>query len=108
MDDVRREQIGIVGVGNMGGAIARSMLREGIGLTAFDVSETARNAIAERGASIAPALDALAATCKVISIVVVTDEQVRDVGQQIVSKAPAGTIVLIHSTIRPAIGRAHV
>ena len=99
MDDVRREQIGIVGVGNMGGAIGRSMLREGINLTAFDVNETARSAIAELGATIAPTLDALARTCKVISIVVVTDEQVRHVGQQIVSKARPGTIVLIHSTI---------
>ena len=101
MEDVRREQIGIVGVGNMGGAIARSMLREGISLTAFDLNEAARGAIADLGASIAPTLDALAATCKVISIVVVTDEQVRDVGQQIVSQARPGTIVLIHSTIRP-------
>ena len=101
MDDVRREQIGIVGVGNMGGAIGRSMLREGINLTAFDVNETARSAIAELGATIAPTLDALARTCKVISIVVVTDEQVRHVGQQIVNKARPGTIVLIHSTIRP-------
>src|SRR6201996_8125150 len=101
MEDVRREQIGIVGVGNMGGAIARSMLREGIGLTAFDLNEAARGAIADLGASVAPTLDALAATCKVISIVVVTDEQVRDVGQQIVSQARPGTIVLIHSTIRP-------
>src|SRR5580700_8079826 len=101
MDDVRREQIGIVGVGNMGGAIGRSMLREGINLTAFDVNETARSAIAELGATIAPTLDALARTCKVISIVVVTDEQVRHVGQQIVSKARPGTIVLIHSTTRP-------
>ena len=47
MEDIRREQIGIVGVGNMGGAIGRSMLREGFQLTAFDLSETARNAIAE-------------------------------------------------------------
>ena len=86
MDDVRREQIGIVGVGNMGGAIGRSMLREGINLTAFDVNETARSAIAELGATIAPTLDALARTCKVISIVVVTDEgrRVAAAGERIV------------------------
>jgi 3-hydroxyisobutyrate dehydrogenase len=101
MEDIRREQIGIVGVGNMGGAIGRSMLRDGFQLTAFDLSETARNAIAELGASLAPTLEAVAEKCKVVSIVVVTDQQVRDVGQQIVSQAPTGTIVLIHSTIRP-------
>lgn len=101
LEDVRHEQIGIVGVGNMGGAIARSMLRAGIRLTAFDLSEAARNAIAAEGASLAPGLDELVAACKVISVVVVTDAQVRDVGERIVQSAVPGTIVLIHSTIRP-------
>jgi 3-hydroxyisobutyrate dehydrogenase-like beta-hydroxyacid dehydrogenase len=101
LEDVRLEQIGIVGVGNMGGAIARSMLRAGIRLTAFDLSEAARKAIAAEGATLALELDELVAACKVISIVVVTDAQVRDVGERIVLSAAPGTIVLIHSTIRP-------
>ena len=101
MGDVRDEQIGIVGVGNMGGAIARSVLRSGFRLTAFDLRAAAIDELVELGATAADSVADVARRSKVISVVVVSDEQVRDVGRTIVDSAVSGTYVLVHSTVRP-------
>ena len=101
MGSVRDEQIGIVGVGNMGGAIARSMLREGFDLLAFDLRAEAVDELVQLGAKAAESVVDLAARSKVISLVVVSDDQVRDVGRTIVDAAKPGTFVLVHSTVRP-------
>ena len=101
MADVTAEQIGIVGVGNMGGAIARSMIRGGFRLAAFDLRTAAVDELVALGATAAASVDDLAARSKVVSVVVVSDEQVREVGRQIVDAAAPGTFVLVHSTVRP-------
>jgi 3-hydroxyisobutyrate dehydrogenase-like beta-hydroxyacid dehydrogenase len=100
--DIRSEQIGIVGVGNMGGAIARSVLRNGFRLQVFDLRPEAVSDLVALGASAGESVDAVAASSKALSVVVVSDEQVRAVGRQIVAAASAGTYVLIHSTVRPS------
>src|SRR5262245_49210647 len=101
MGDVRADQIGIVGVGNMGGAIARSVLRNGFRLTAFDLRTGAVDDLVALGATAAGSVVDVASRSKVVSVVVVSDEQVRDVGRTIVDAAAAGTYVLVHSTVRP-------
>jgi len=101
MGDVRDEQIGIVGVGNMGGAIARSVLRSGFQLTAFDLRANAVAELVALGATAAESVADVAARSKVMSVVVVSDEQVKDVGGVIVDAAHPGTYVLVHSTVRP-------
>ncbi len=101
MGDVRDEQIGIVGVGNMGGAIARSVLRNGFQLTAFDLRADALAELVALGATAGESVADVAARSKVVSVVVVSDEQVKDVGGAIVDAAQPGTYVLVHSTVRP-------
>ena len=101
MANVRDEQIGVVGVGNMGGAIARSILREGFELTAFDLRPEAVEELVQLGATAADSVADVAGRSKVISLVVVSDEQVRYVGRSIVDAAEPGTCVLVHSTVRP-------
>jgi 3-hydroxyisobutyrate dehydrogenase-like beta-hydroxyacid dehydrogenase len=100
--DIHERQIGIVGVGNMGGAIARSMLRGGFRLSAFDARPEAVHELADLGATAADSLASLAEKSDVISVVVVSDEQVRDVGRTIIDTAREGTVVLVHSTVRPS------
>jgi 3-hydroxyisobutyrate dehydrogenase-like beta-hydroxyacid dehydrogenase len=100
--DVREQQIGIVGVGNMGGAIARSMLRDKFNLNIFDVNPAAVDELVALGGTAAPSLEALAKSSDVISVVVVSDDQVKDVGATIVANARPGTAVLVHSTVRPS------
>ena len=100
--DVREQQIGIVGVGNMGGALARSILREKFHLSVFDLNAHAVEELVAEGGTGAPSLEALAKSCDVISVVVVSDDQVKDVGATIFANARPGTAVLIHSTVRPS------
>jgi 3-hydroxyisobutyrate dehydrogenase-like beta-hydroxyacid dehydrogenase len=100
-DSVRGKRVGVVGVGNMGGAVARSMLRGGFDVVVFDVRPEALRPLVEAGATAAPSLEALVGRCRLISVVVVTDEQVRGVGGTVVALAEPGTVVAIHSTVRP-------
>ena len=102
MGDISAEQIGIVGVGNMGGAIAKSVLRNGFRLTAFDLRADAVAELVQLGATAAESIADVAARSKVVSVVVVSDDQVRDVGRVIVDAAQPGTSVLVHSTVRPS------
>ena len=101
MEELRDEQVGIVGVGNMGGAIARSVLRNGFQLTVFDLRTSAVDELVQLGGTAAESVEDVAARSKVVSVVVVSDDQVRDVGRIIVDAAKPGTCVLVHSTVRP-------
>jgi 3-hydroxyisobutyrate dehydrogenase-like beta-hydroxyacid dehydrogenase len=96
----RDNQIGIVGVGNMGGSISRSILRGGFPLRVFDLSASAVADLVALGATAADSLAELAASCDVISVVVVSDDQVKDVGATILANAKPGTSVMVHSTVR--------
>jgi 3-hydroxyisobutyrate dehydrogenase len=101
-DNVQEQQIGIVGVGNMGGAIARSILRNDFRLNVFDLNPAAVDELVALGGMAVTSVAELAAGSDVISIVVVSDEQVREVGATIVEHARPGTAVLVHSTVRPS------
>ena len=101
-DSIRGHRIGVVGVGNMGGAVARSMIRGGFDVVVHDVREDAVRALVELGASAAGSLDDLVHRVRWVSIVVVDDAQVNEVGGAVVRDAEPGTIVAIHSTVRPS------
>lgn len=100
-DTVRADTVGVVGLGNMGGAIARSLIRGGIEISAWDASPAALDQLVSDGATAAQSLDDLARSCQVIMIVVVTDDQVKEVAGQILAVAAPGTCLVVHSTVRP-------
>lgn len=100
--DVREQQIGIVGVGNMGGAVARSILRGNFPLAVFDINRAPVRELVELGAKACDSLAELAALADVIAIVVVSDAQVHEVGSTIIEHARPGTAILVHSTVRPS------
>lgn len=102
VDTIRDRRIGVIGVGNMGGAVARSMIRGGLDVVVFDLRPDATAPLVELGATAAASLDELIDACGWISVVVVNDAQVNDVGGQVVDRAAPGTIVGIHSTVRPS------
>lgn len=99
---IRDQRIGVVGVGNMGGAVARSMIRGGFDVVVFDVREDAVRPLVELGAMAATSLADLVRQVRWVSVVVVNDAQVNDVGGAVVAQAAPGTIVAIHSTVRPS------
>jgi 3-hydroxyisobutyrate dehydrogenase-like beta-hydroxyacid dehydrogenase len=89
-------QVGFVGLGNIGGAMASRLPHES--LLVHDLREQAAAPYVERGARFGSLKD-LAVDCDVISIVVLTDEQVREVVAELLESATPDTVVAIHSTI---------
>jgi 3-hydroxyisobutyrate dehydrogenase-like beta-hydroxyacid dehydrogenase len=88
--------IGFVGLGNIGGAMAARLPPED--LIVHDIREDAAAPYLEKGARFG-SLKQLAVECDVISIVVLTDAQVRSVVAELLEHATAGTVIAIHSTI---------
>jgi 3-hydroxyisobutyrate dehydrogenase len=98
----RSEPIGFVGVGNMGSAMALRTLREGGAVVAYDAFAPARQRLADAGATIADSAAAVAAQCGIVSVVVNTDQRVREAlmgPDGLLAGARQATIVAIHSTI---------
>jgi 3-hydroxyisobutyrate dehydrogenase len=95
-------RVGFVGVGAMGGAMARRALIDGLETCVFDVDAAATAALAERGAEVAASPKALAERCDVVAVVVLSDDQVRRVvcGEDGLLAAECDKLdILIHSTI---------
>ena len=87
---------GFIGLGNIGAAMAKRLPAES--LWVHDIRAEAMTTLVEQGAR-AGSLKDLATTCDVISIVVLTDTQVRSVVGQLLEDASPGTVIAIHSTI---------
>jgi 3-hydroxyisobutyrate dehydrogenase-like beta-hydroxyacid dehydrogenase len=88
--------VGFVGLGSIGGAMAARLLHDA--LLVHDIREEATAPFVEKGAR-AGSLKDLAVECDVISIVVLTDQQVREVVSELLVHATEGTVIAIHSTI---------
>ena len=88
--------IGFIGLGNIGAAMAQRLPAES--LWVHDIRAEAVTSFVERGAHPGSPQD-LAAACDVISIVVLTDVQVRSVVGELLEDAGPGTVIAIHSTI---------
>jgi putative dehydrogenase len=98
-------RVGVVGVGNMGAAMAHRLLDRGYAVTVRDIRAEAENPLVARGARRAASPAALAADSDVILVVVVDAAQTRSVlfdGSD--PAAPAlrpGQCVCLQSTIAP-------
>lgn len=90
--------VGFIGLGNIGAAMAQRLVDWPDGLLVHDLREEATAPFVEKGAR-AGSLKELAVECDVISIVVLTDAQVRDVVGQLLEHATEGTVIAVHSTI---------
>lgn len=99
------EKIGMVGVGAMGSALLERLRLAGVEATVFDIAPPALEAAAAQGAKLAPSAKAVAQAATLIDVVVRSDRDVLDctLGEDgILEGAEAGSLVLLHSTIRPA------
>lgn len=92
--------IGFIGLGNIGAAMAQRLLDRTEPLLVHDVRPEATLPFVEKGAR-SVSLDELARECGVISVVVLTDGQVRDVVAALLEHAAEGTVIAVHSTIEP-------
>ena len=94
------QRVGFVGLGQMGSLIAGHLL-DRTSLVAYDVRTEAVAALTERGATAATSVEEVAANADVVSVMVLDDAQVREVVNGVLVSAQPGTVIAIHSTIRP-------
>lgn len=96
--------VGIVGVGNMGGAMAQRLLAQGWPVTVCDIDARKTEALAGRGARVAPHAAAAAAGCELLIVCVVDAAQTREVlfgADGAAAALPAGATVMLCPTIAP-------
>ena len=99
------EKIGFVGTGAMGTALLSRLKLSGGHALAFDIAEAAMEAARREGAETAPSAKAVAQAATIIDVVVRTDQEVLQcmLGEHgVLEGASPGSLVLLHSTIRPA------
>jgi 3-hydroxyisobutyrate dehydrogenase len=92
---------GFIGLGNIGKPMALRLAGWEGGLTVFDLAPEPLAEAEKAGARIASSVADLAAECGYISVMVNTDDQVRDVIGETLGAARSGTVVAVHSTISP-------
>ena len=93
---------GFIGLGNIGGPMARRLLAHADGLVVFDLRPESYEKLVAKGASAAADVADVGRRSDVISIVVRDDDQVREVVGQLLEVARPGQVYAIHSTIRAA------
>ena len=101
-------QVGLVGLGAMGMGMARSLVRAGLPVRAYDLRPEAVEQFEAVGGQGATSVAEAAAGADVFVIVVVNAEQVEDVlfgAGQGAASLPPGSIVMVCSTVSPAFAR---
>jgi len=96
--------VGVVGIGNMGGAMARNLLKSGYSVVVCDVVKTAVDDLVSAGAAKAESPAELAKSCDTIVVMVIDDKQATEVvagPEGILGEAQPGTVVLLCSSLRP-------
>lgn len=99
------EKIGFVGTGAMGTALLSRLKLANVKALAYDISPKALEAARAEGAETAPSAKAVAENSTIIDVVVRTDREVLECmlgNDGILEGAAPGSLVLLHSTIRPA------
>lgn len=93
--------IAFIGVGNMGGPMARSLLKAGHAVSAFDLSATVLAPVVEAGAKKAPTANEAAAGADVVVTMLPAGEHVRKVylDNGILQAAKKGAVLIDCSTI---------
>jgi len=96
-----KQTVGVVGVGHLGAAMARRLLRVGYPVVVFDVRPERIDALIELGASGAASLEELGRAADVVVIAVSFDHELKDVVDNLAPVVERGTSFVVHSTVLP-------
>jgi 3-hydroxyisobutyrate dehydrogenase len=102
------DKAGLIGAGRMGRAMVKHLLASGFAVTVTDTSRDACAAAGSLGAAMAGAPAQVAAAADVVFIAVGFDQEVIDVCRGeggLFAASPAGTVVVVNSTISPPLVR---
>jgi len=94
--------IGVIGIGDMGGAIATSLLRNRCDLVVSDLRAAEVQKFVSQGARAARSLEALADECDVALVVVVDDKQAASVVGKLLRHPGRLHSIIVSSTVLPA------
>ena len=103
-------RLGIIGLGDMGGAIAEGVLKgqwgDDVTVVGYDISTEAMERFTDLGGTPATSEGELARRVDLVAVVVIDDAQVRQVCRgdngAISGAAESGALVAVHSTVLPA------
>lgn len=99
-----RDTVGFIGVGEMGGPMARGILEKGIDLVVHDIREEPVRELVKLGAKVARSPKEIGARCKITIIMVVDTAQAKEVilGKEgLLTSAPEGSAIAVMSTVDP-------
>ena len=100
-------EVGVLGVGRMGGGLAATFLRAGLPTGVYDVDDHRMRAMAQQDAELAASPADLARHCPFISIVVRSDDLDAACSgpDGLLAGLKAGTILVLHTSTPPAVTR---
>jgi 3-hydroxyisobutyrate dehydrogenase len=97
-----RLNVGFIGLGDMGGAIAERIVEKGFALTVCDLRAAAVVQLTARGASSAASPSALAQSCDLVFVCVVDDREVIAlVRDHLARSLQEGSVLVILSSVHP-------
>lgn len=103
-NDTSKERVGIIGVGRMGLAMAKHLVKHGYAIAACDVNADNAAKAAALGAHVFATPQELAETATFVILGVGYDEEVNEVmhgPHGVLGSLPAGAIVAVSSTVAP-------
>lgn len=92
--------VGLIGLGNMGMAVGKTLLRAGEPLLAHDLRAQALDEIERSGARRARSLADMA-DCGIVRLLVRDDAEVLDVAGGLIGQLASGSTIIVHATVRP-------
>jgi 3-hydroxyisobutyrate dehydrogenase-like beta-hydroxyacid dehydrogenase len=101
-------RVGIVGTGEMGGAVVDRLLGAGFEVAAFARRPEVRARLTAAGVAVVDSPAALGAACDLVLLYVFADDQVRSVAidDGLVDAMAPGSTLVIHTTGSPATAQA--
>lgn len=96
-----RLSVGLIGLGNMGTAIAERLLASGFGLTVYNRTSERADVLRARGAAVAETAGELAATVDVVLTSLSDDAALEAVAADVARAARPGTVLVDLSTVSP-------
>ncbi|GBC75565.1 2-(hydroxymethyl)glutarate dehydrogenase [archaeon HR06] len=97
------KRIGFIGLGAMGGNMAKNLLKKGFKLLVYDVRESALKEVVKEGGDEANSIKEVAESCDIVLLSLPTSEVVREVCLELIKNMKKGAIIIDMSTTDIAI-----
>lgn len=94
-------RVGVIGLGRMGLPIAGHLLRAGFEVSGFDLDGTRGNLLTAAGGTPVASAAEVGRRSDVVVVMVTDDEQVRGTAIGLLTSMPAGSVMIIASTVKP-------